>query len=63
MSPGGGIQEEESWRRNPGGGSQAEGPGGVILEEECWGGNAGGGIQEEESHRRSPRVEILEHES
>ena len=40
---GGGIMEEESWRRNHGGG--------IMEEEESWWRNHGGGIMEEESWR------------
>ena len=48
------IPEEESWKRNPGGG---------ILEEESWKRNTRTGILEEESWRRNPQGEILEVES
>ena len=37
---GGGMMEEESYRRNNGGG---------IVEEELWGRNHGGGIMEEKA--------------
>ena len=46
--------EEESWRRNEGGG---------IMEEESWGRNHGAGIMEEESWRRNQKGGIMEEES
>ena len=49
---GGGILEEESWSRYPGG----------IMEEESWRRNHGGGILEEESWRRYPGGGIIEEE-
>ena len=51
---GGGIMEEESWRRNHGGG---------IMEEESWRRNQGGGIREEESWGRNHGGGIMEETS
>ena len=56
MNPGGGIQEEEFWKRNRGRGILGEesgkrNPGGGILAEESWRRNPGGGILGKESWR------------
>ena len=60
--------EEESWRRNHGGGIMEEtslmrNHGGGIMEEESWRRNHGGGIMEETSLMRNHGEGIMEEES